>query len=177
MPQPTGDLSVALIWAMAENRVIGRDNRLPWRLPTDMQFFMHSTVAKPVIMGRNTFESMKAPLPGRTNIVVTRSADYALRVAPGVQVASSFESALELAQAVCERDQRTEMMVAGGSAIYAAGLAVATRLYVTTVHADIEGDTYFPVVDWEQWRNVWSRRYEIDARHKHPFTIAQWDRI
>ncbi len=120
---------------------------------------------------------MKAPLPGRTNIVVTRNAEYESKVAPGVQVAESFPAALELARAVCRLDKRTELMVAGGNAIYVAGLAVATRLYVTTVHAEIEGDTYFPEVDWSAWQQVWARRYEADARHPHPFTIAQWDRI
>ena len=176
MPKPTAVPSLALIWAMAENGVIGNNNRLPWRLPGDMQFFMATTMAKPVIMGRKTFESMKAPLPGRTNIVVTRNSDYAQRVAPGVEVAGSFEAAVQLGQDICQRDRVDELMVAGGFAIYANGLALAQRLYVTKVHAQIEGDTEFPEVDWSQWTNTWQRRYEADNRHPYAFTIAQWDR-
>lgn len=168
--------SLALIWAMAENGVIGNNNRLPWRLPNDMQFFMATTMAKPVIMGRKTFESMKAPLPGRTNIVVTRNTDYIDRVAAGVQVATSFEAAVTLGQEICQRDRRDELMVAGGYAIYASGLELANRLYVTTVHAEIEGDTEFPAVDWTQWSNTWQREYDADNRHSYRYTIAQWDR-
>lgn len=168
--------SLALIWAMAENGVIGKNNRLPWRLPSDMQFFMATTMAKPVIMGRKTFESMKAPLPGRTNIVVTRNADYAERAAPGVLVADSFAAAVTLGQECCEQGRVDELMVAGGNAIYASGLDLANRLYVTTVHAQVEGDTQFPTVDWSQWTNTWSRHYDADNRHPYHFTIAQWDR-
>ena len=168
--------SIALIWAMAENGVIGNNNRLPWRLPSDMQFFMATTMAKPVIMGRKTFESMKAPLPGRANIVVTRNTNYAQRVASGVMVADSFAAAVTLGRECCQRDRIDELMVAGGHAIYVSGLNLANRLYVTTVHAEIEGDTQFPAVDWSQWSNTWQRHYAADNRHPYNFTIAQWDR-
>jgi dihydrofolate reductase len=132
---------VALIWAMARNRVIGRDNRLPWRLPRDMQFFVATTMGKPVIMGRRTFESMKAPLAGRTNIVVTSDTGYRRE---GVLVAHSLEAALDLAQAQCRADDVEEAMVIGGAEIYRVALPLATRLYVTLIDADVEGDTFFP---------------------------------
>lgn len=176
MAQPAAEPSLALIWAMAENGVIGKNNRLPWRLPNDMQFFMATTMAKPVIMGRKTFESMKAPLPGRTNIVVTGNADYAKGVAAGVVVADSFASAVAIGNECCQRDRLDEVMVAGGNAIYASGLELASRLYVTTVHAQVEGDTQFPELNWSTWTNTWERHYTADNRHAYSYTIAQWDR-
>ena len=167
-------MHIALIWAMAANGVIGRDNRLPWRLPADMQFFLMTTMSKPVIMGRKTFESMKAPLPGRTNIVVTRNASY--QAAPGVVVVDSFDIALDRAREQCLADGRDEIMVAGGEGIYKLALPQATRLYVTQVQADIDGDTKFTDVDWSQFSQLWRREYPADRRHPHAFSISQWDR-
>jgi dihydrofolate reductase len=166
-------MDISLIWAMAENGVIGRGNSLPWRLPKDMQFFMTATMGKPVIMGRRTFESMKAPLPGRTNIVMTRAADYDRE---GVRVVANFAEALKVARAQCEVDGRDEIMVAGGAEIYRLALAVATRLYVTTVHAEIEGDTWFPEVDWSLFEEVRAESFPADERHSHPFTISVFNR-
>jgi dihydrofolate reductase len=159
---------------MADNGVIGRGNRLPWRLPKDMQFFMAATMGKPVIMGRKTFESMKAPLPGRTNIVLTREAQYARE---GVKVVPNFAEALKVAKAQCLLDGVDEIMVAGGAEIYRLGLAVATRLYVTRVHADVTGDTYFPDVDWSQWEEARSESFAADDRHSHPFSISVYNRV
>ena len=166
-------MDISLIWAMAENGVIGRGNSLPWRLPKDMQFFMTATMGKPVIMGRRTFESMKAPLPGRTNIVMTRASDYDRE---GVRVVANFAEALKVARAQCEVDGRDEIMVAGGAEIYRLALAVATRLYVTTVHAEIEGDTWFPEVDWSLFEEVRAESFPADERHSHPFTISVFNR-
>jgi len=166
-------MHIALIWAMSRNRVIGRGNRLPWRLRTDMQYFMATTMGKPVIMGRRTFETMKAPLPGRTNIVVTRNVDYHR---PGIRVANDLDAALALAEAQCLIDGRDEIMVAGGADIYRLALPVATRLYMTTVAAELEGDTYFPEVDLEQWREVRSESFPADAANSYPFTIALLER-
>jgi dihydrofolate reductase len=166
-------MDISLIWAMAENGVIGRGNSLPWRLPKDMQFFMTATMGKPVIMGRRTFESMKAPLPGRTNIVMTRAAGYDRE---GVRVVANFAEALKVARAQCEVDGRDEIMVAGGAEIYRLALAVATRLYVTTVHAEIEGDTWFPEMDWSLFEEVRAESFPADERHSHPFTISVFNR-
>lgn len=158
---------------MAENGVIGRDNGLPWRLPKDMQFFMTATMGKPVIMGRKTFETMKAPLPSRTNIVLTRDADYARE---GIKVVGNFAEALKAARAQCEIDGVDEIMVAGGAEIYRLALLVATRLYVTTVHGLVEGDTVFPEVDWDQFEQARAESFPPDEKHSHPFTISVFNR-
>jgi len=109
--------------------------------------------------------------------VISRNEDYAKQTPAGVLVASSFADALSLGQHQCHQDDCGEIMVAGGHAVYETGLVQANRLYVTTVHAEIEGDTYFPEVDWSQWHCTWQRDYPQDGRHPHNFTIAQWDRV
>ena len=169
-------MDISLIWAMAENGVIGRDGSLPWRLPKDMQFFMAATMGKPVIMGRKTFETMKAPLPGRTNIVMTRDQGFQQAPETGVKVVDNFAAALKLAKAQCEVDGVSEIMVAGGAEIYRLGLAVATRLYVTRVHAELEGDTWFPEVDWSAWEVARLETFDADEKHSHPFSISVYNR-
>jgi dihydrofolate reductase len=193
-------MDISLIWAMAENGVIGRDGSLPWRLPKDMRFFMAATMGKPVIMGRKTFETMKAPLPGRTNIVMTR--DQSLQRAhekslqrahekslqraheksyqgaseAEVRFVDNFAAALKTAKAQCEVDGVSEIMVAGGAEIYRLGLAVATRLYVTRVHAELQGDTHFPEVDWSAWEVARLETFDADEKHSHPFSISVYNR-
>jgi dihydrofolate reductase len=158
---------------MAENGVIGRDNDLPWRLPKDMQFFMAATAGKPVIMGRRTFESMKKPLSGRDNIVITRQNDYQR---PGIDVVGNFAEALRVGRDRAEAAGRDEIMVIGGADIYRLGLAVASRLYVTRVQADIAGDTVFPEVDWSRWQPTSTEQFPSDDKHDHPFTITIYSR-
>lgn len=138
---------LALIAAVARNGVIGRDGDLPWRIPADLQFFKTATMGKPMIMGRRTFESIGKALPGRTNIVVTRSGDF---TADDVEVAADFDQAL----AIAARQDAGEVMVIGGGEIYAAAMARADRLYLTEVHLDAEGDVHFPQFDLAQWREV-----------------------
>lgn len=166
-------MHISLIWAMAGNGVIGQDGRLPWRLPTDLKFFMSNTLGKPVIMGRKTFETLKAPLPGRTNIVLTREVGYRR---DGIQVADNFAQALRLAKTQCQADGGDEIMIAGGAEVYRLGLAVATRLYVTRVEATPEGDTVFPELDWSAWRELSSEHFEADDRHSAAFTITIYER-
>ena len=115
---------------MAENGVIGRENRLPWRLPADLRRFKSVTMGKPVIMGRKTYESIGKPLPGRSNIVVTRDPDYR---APGCQVVHSLEQALEAGAG------HAEVMVIGGAKLYRQALGRAQRMYLTLVRAEVEG--------------------------------------
>jgi dihydrofolate reductase len=165
---------IALIWAQARNRVIGRDNDLPWHLPRDLKHFMRTTVGHPVIMGRRTFESMKAPLPRRTNIVVTRNPDY--RPA-GALVAADLDAALALAAADCEATGRGTIFIAGGAEIYRLGLELATHLIVTAIDAEFAGDTFFPEVDWAAWRQVSREDHPADAEHAWPFSIQVWERI
>jgi dihydrofolate reductase len=136
---------IALIVAVAENGVIGRDGKLPWRIPEDMKWFRERTAGRPMIMGRKTWESFpKQPLPGRTNIVITRNAAYR---ADGAVVAQSFTEALEVAR----REKPDEIMVIGGSEIYRAALPLAQRIYLTSVHGEIAGDTHFPALDRAAW--------------------------
>lgn len=128
---------ISMIAAMANDKVIGKDNQMPWHLPADFAWFKRCTMGKPVIMGRKTYESIGRPLPGRHNIVISRDASL---VIDGVSTVSSIEQALELVK------DNEEVMIIGGGSIYQACLELASRLYITEIKADIAGDTRFP--DW-----------------------------
>jgi len=141
-------IHLCLIAAMARNRVIGRAGKLPWRLPAELQYFKSVTMGKPIIMGRKTFESIGRPLPGRTNIIVTRQADF---VAEGTLTASDFIAAKARGEAIARDDGVDEIMVIGGGEIYAQALPHADRIYLTEVQAEIGGDTVFPALDPAIW--------------------------
>lgn len=144
MKKPT----IALIVAVAENGVIGRDGALPWRIPEDMKWFKARTDGKPCIMGRKTWESLpKRPLPRRTNIVVTRDARYR---AEGAVAVASLDAALDVAAG----EDPDETMIIGGADLYRAALAQADRIYLTSVHGPVAGDTYFPDLDRGEWRET-----------------------
>ena len=166
-------MEISLIWAMARNGVIGRGDRLPWRLPKDTAFFVATTMGKPVIMGRKTFETLAVPLSGRTNIVITSNADYSRE---GILIARDFHEATTLAQQQCLIDGGDETMVAGGVEVYRASLDLATRLYVTRIEADIEGDTVFPEFDWTAWRQQKCEEFCADDAHDYPFSISVYER-
>lgn len=162
---------ISIVVAMARNGVIGRDNGLPWRLPDDMRWFRDVTMGKPVIMGRKTYESIPPrfrPLPGRDNIVITRQADYD---APGATAVASPQSALTAAAGAAE------IMVAGGSSIYAAFLPQTDRIYLTQIAADVDGDAFFPAVDWSQWRETFRADHPADERHACAFRWLILERI
>lgn len=142
---------VAMIAAMARNRVIGVDNQLPWYLPEDLKFFKRMTQAKPLVMGRKTFQSIGRPLPGRLNIVVTRDTEFAH---DGVRVCHDLPSALVLADQQAIIDGVEEIMVMGGAEIYAQALPHASRLYLTEVDIEVEGDARFPEIDPAEWEEV-----------------------
>ena len=144
-------MEVVLVVAVAENGVIGRDNAIPWRLKSDQQRLKAITMNKPVVMGRKTFESLRRPLPGRTNIVVTRDPSYR---ANGAVVTTSFENARAIAHGDALRRFATEIAVIGGSEVYAQWMAVADRLEITEVHARPEGDTHFAAIDVTAWEEV-----------------------
>jgi dihydrofolate reductase len=144
-------MEIVLVAAVAENGVIGRDNAIPWRLKSDQQRFKAITLNKPVVMGRKTFESLRRPLPGRTNIVVTRDPNYR---APGAVVTTSFENARAVAYGDALRRFATEIAVIGGAEVYAQWMAMATRLEITEVHARPEGDTHFASIDAVAWEEV-----------------------
>ena len=152
---------------MSRNRVIGRENRLPWRLPADLAHFKRVTMGHPVVMGRRTYESIGRPLPGRSNIVVTRNPDY---VAPGCTVVPSLEAAYAAA------GDAEEVCVIGGTSIFAAALPTADRIHLTEVEADVEGDTFFPAFDRSQWRETEIARHGVDDRHQYPLRIVRLER-
>jgi dihydrofolate reductase len=161
-------VALSLIVAMAENRVIGRDNALPWRLPADLKHFRRITMGHPIIMGRKNFDSIGRPLPGRTNIVVTRSPDFSV---PGCIVTHSVPDALAAANA------DAEPFIIGGAELYAQTLAQATRLYLTLVHAEIPGDVYFPPLDWSEWQELSRERHAADAEHAHAYSFLTLERF
>ena len=144
-------MEIVLVVAVAENGVIGRGNAIPWRLKSDQQRFKAITLNKPVVMGRKTFESLRRPLPGRTNIVVTRDPNYRAR---GAVVTTSFENARAVAHGDALRRFATEIAVIGGAEVYAQWMAAASRLEITEVHARPEGDTHFALIDPVAWEEV-----------------------
>lgn len=159
---------LTLIAALARNRVIGCDNRLPWRLPADLRFFKQMTLGKPLLMGRRTWESIGRPLPGRRMIVLSRDPDY---FAPGCVVAPSLEAALWEAGSV------NEIMVIGGALLYAQTVPLADRLYLTQVDAEIAGDAWFPQWEPQEWRLDWEENHPADAQHAWPYRFQRWQRI
>ncbi|MEO0399724.1 MAG: dihydrofolate reductase [Pseudomonadota bacterium] len=142
-------LRIALVVAAAENNVIGRNGDLPWRMSGDLKWFKQVTMGKPIIMGRKTFESIGKPLPGRTNIVVTRRTDFDV---DGAEVFASLDAAIDRARDVAIGDGVDEICVIGGAEIYRETLAIADRLYLTRIAATPEGDAYFPSLDAAEWR-------------------------
>lgn len=164
---------LALIWAMAENRVIGAEGGLPWRLPGEMQYFRALTLGKPVIVGRRTFESFPKPLPGRTNIVVSRSIEIDH---PRVRVARDLDEAIAIGREIARRDGVDEIMVAGGAELYAQALPIADRLYMTLVHATPDGDTRFPEFDEHDWVERRLLRVPADADNPFDFSLVMLER-
>ena len=158
---------VSLIAAMSENRVIGREGKLPWYLPRDMRRFKTLTTGHAVIMGRKTFETLGAPLPNRRNLVVTGNRAYE---ASGADVAHSLDAALSLV----EGDE--EIFIAGGGEIYRLALPVADRIYLTVVHDAFNGDARFPEFPMHDWRLAEDLRYESDERHAFPFSFRLYVR-
>lgn len=153
-------IHIALIAALAENRCIGVDNKLPWYLPEDLKYFKAATTGKAIIMGRTTFDSLGKPLPNRTNIVITRNPDF---TAPeGVRVVHSLEEALQIAKSVAHINGNDEVVVIGGAQIYAQALPLADRLYLTEVHKAVEGDAFFPEYDRSAWQEVERRRFHYE---------------
>ena len=164
---------VSAIAALSKNRVIGKNNDLPWRLPDDMRFFMGTTKGHHVVMGRKNYDSLHEkykPLPQRTNIVITRQKDLK---APGCIVLNAVEPALEIAR----KNNEEECFIIGGAEIYKLAMPYTTRLYLTEIDAVITGDTFFPEIDPADWREVSRSNHPADQRHAYPFDIVVYDRI
>lgn len=158
---------LSMIVAHANNRVIGKNNDMPWHLPADLAYFKKSTLGKPIIMGRKTFQSIGRPLPGRKNIVISRDESYQVE---GVEVVNSVEAALAL---VVDSE---EVMVIGGGAIYQHCLAAAQRLYITHIDADIDGDTYFPDYDLSVWKKVASDIRPSDEKNQYQLDFSVYEK-
>src|SRR5579872_2048946 len=144
-------MKIVLVAAVGENNAIGKDGQLPWTIKSDLRYFRALTLDKPVIMGRKTFQSIGKALDRRTNIVITRDPAFS---AEGVEKAPSFEAALDLARKDAEERGAGEIMIVGGSDVFAKAMPLADRLEITHVHAAPEGDVFFPPIDPRHWRET-----------------------
>jgi dihydrofolate reductase len=160
-------MRVSLVVAMARNRVIGRDNAMPWRLPADLAHFRKVTMGHPIVMGRRTFESIGKALPGRKNIVITHNREYA---APGCVVVNSLDEAWKAA------GNAEEVCVIGGTTLFDETLSLADVIHLTEVGSDVEGDTFFPEFDRSEWNEKEIARQPADERHAYPLRILELTR-
>ncbi|NRB38172.1 MAG: dihydrofolate reductase [Pseudomonadales bacterium] len=167
-------MDIAIIVAMAENGVIGRNNQLPWYLPEDLRYFKQTTMAKPIVMGRKTFESIGRALPGRTNIVISRQEGLELPV--GVKHATSLEQAIEIAEAVCLIEEASEVMIIGGEQIYKAAMPLANRLYLTRVHGDVEGDASFTGFDVGEWTLKSEQKHLASGSNPYDYSFCVYEK-
>ena len=165
----TSSVDLAIIVARSQNGVIGRDGGLPWRLGDDLSFFKSLTMGRPLIMGRNTWESLpRRPLPGREHIVLTR--DWAYK-AEGARVYSAMLAAIQSAKAIAKRAGVGEVFVIGGESVYRRALPLANRIYLTEVEAEVEGDVYFPDFDESEFREIAREYRAAGEKNDHAFTL------
>ena len=160
-------MKCSIIVAMSENRVIGRDNHLPWRLPADLKRLKSLTMGHHLLLGRKTFESIGRPLPGRKMVVITRQSDFS---SPGVLVAHSLGGALDL----CQGDD--EVFIGGGAGIYQEALALADRIYLTVLHQEVDGDTLFPAYDSSDWLIIEKEDHGPDQKNPYDYTFLTLER-
>ncbi len=168
----THSLPVSMIVATTRNQVIGRNNQMPWHLPADLRYFKQRTLGKPIIMGRKTWESLGRPLPGRLNIVITQQADT---VFEGAEVFADLQVAIQRGQEWAREQGVDEVMVIGGGQLYQQALALAQRVYLTRIDLELEGDTFFPVLDAQQWQQTDAQVHP--AQDQEPgYTFEVWQR-
>ena len=160
-------MKISLIWAMDRHRLIGRENALPWKLPADMAWFKKNTMAKPILMGRKTYESIGHPLPGRVNLILSRQSDFSV---DGCTVVDSLEAAKA---AVPDAE---EIMVMGGAEIYALLIDQADCLYITEIDAAFKGDAWFPEFDNDDWVEVARHHHELDEKNPYPYVFIKLKR-
>ncbi|MDN3654472.1 dihydrofolate reductase [Ferruginibacter paludis] len=165
-----GRPTIAMIVAASENNAIGKDNQLLWHLPNDLKFFKNTTWGFPVIMGRKSFESVGKPLPGRTNIVVTRRPDW--KAADTITVASIEEG---VQQAITTTNSKL-IFITGGGEIYKQSMDITDIIYMTRVHATLDGDTFFPVIDEEKWKLVSNEDFDADDKHQYSYSFQKWEK-
>lgn len=165
-------MKLALIVAMARNRVIGKNNKMPWHLPEDLRYFKRVTLGKPVVMGRNTFESIGKPLVQRPNIIISRNPDYRVE---GASVVHSLDAALTLGSSLLQHAD-DELMIIGGAQIYAQALPQAQRLYLTEVQASPDGDAFFPAFERSDWVEVAREEHPACERNPYAYNFLVLDR-
>ena len=158
---------ISLIAAMAKNRVIGYQGKMPWHLPADLKHFKKITLNKPIIMGRKTFQSIGRALPLRRNIVVTRDSTFS---APGIEIANNIEAALKLAGAA------PEVMIIGSRELYKEAMNIADCLYLTLIDAQFPGDTFFPAYEQDNWREVSNESHVMDAENPYSYRFVIYKR-
>ena len=162
-------MNLALISAMAENRTIGRNNRLPWKLPEDLKYFKRTTMGNSIIMGRKTWESIGRPLPGRTNIVISRDSNYEAEKA---KVVNSLGAAITLAENLAAIDGSKEAFIIGGAGLYKEALPLADRFHLTRVHAQVEGDTFLAEFNEDEWKEVSRKYFKKSDTNPYNYTIC-----
>jgi len=167
-------MKLSMIVAMAQNRVIGRNNKLPWYLPEDLKYFKRVTMGKPIIMGRKTYESIGRPLPGRPNIILSRSG---FEAPEGVHVVATLDEARELAESLGLISGYDEVMIIGGAQIYQMAFEQCDRFYLTEVHSEVEGDAYFPEFDRSQWQEVGREDFKADGPNPYDYSFLVLDRV
>ncbi len=167
-------MDIIIVAAVAENGIIGRGNALPWRLKSDMAHFRALTMGKPVVLGRKTFASIGKPLAGRTTIVISRDQKFS---APGIVVAPNFDAALTSARGDALRRNADAIIVAGGAAIYAQTLPLATRLVITEIRKRVDGDVRFPAIDAKLWRETARSEHKPGAHDEADFAFVTYQRV
>lgn len=166
----TQKATISLILAMADNGTIGHNNALPWHLPNDLKFFKDSTLGKPIIMGRKTYDSIGKPLPGRENIIISRSLSQG-----DIAGCTLFKSLTEAIDHINHRGDQPEIMIMGGAQIYQEALPLMNRLYLTHVHAEVEGDTKMPAFDFSQAKLIFEEKHQKDDKNRYDYTFEIWD--
>ncbi len=159
--------NLSLIWAMDSNRLIGSDNALPWHLPADLAFFKRTTLGKPILMGRKTYQSIGRPLPGRQNIVITRDPGFSVA---GCDIAPGINAALRLCA------DAEEVMLIGGASLYEQAIGRASRLYITQIHGQFEGDTWFPEFNLDDWNIESCEDFDADQTNPYPYSMVKYVR-
>jgi dihydrofolate reductase len=161
-------MRIAVIVAMSQNNVIGKDNKLPWHMPADLAHFKKITLGKPIIMGRKTYESIGRPLPGRLNIIISRDKNYK---AEGCVVTHSLDEALKATGVV------DEVFIIGGALLFAEVLPQVERIYLTRIHHDFDGDAFFPALNLLEWRESESEAFPPDEKNAYSYTFSTLDRL
>jgi dihydrofolate reductase len=156
---------IASIFAMSENRVIGKDNKLPWHLPADLKFFKATTLHHPILMGRKTYESIGKPLPQRTSIIITRQPDYQV---PGALVVNSLSEGIKAGKAITD-----DIFIIGGAEILKEALPLIDTMYLTLIHATFDGDVFYPEYKEQEWQEVWREDHQPDEKNQYPYSFRK----